>query len=143
MNDLIQLNLALNEFQANKEVDDIVEVKNAGAKVVAYEIKSKDRLKTRDAVEAALKKYRVGTVTTDLMAMSSFAVTNCKSGQMTYRFIYKPIRGGMSQTTLNASITELFPCIAFETGIKSNQIKNVKDFYNKIIENNSPNYFFP
>jgi hypothetical protein len=139
MNDLIQLNLALNEFQANKEVDDIVEVKNAGAKVVAYEIKSKDRSKTRDAVEAALKKYRVGTVTTDLMAMSSFAVTNCKSGQMTYRFIYKPIRGGMSQTTLNASITELFPCIAFETGIKSNQIKNVKDFYNKIIENNSPN----
>ena len=38
--------------------------------------------------------------------------------KMKYVFIYKPTKGGMSQTTLNSSITELYPCIAFEKGIK-------------------------
>ena len=51
-------------------------------------------------------------------------------------FVYKPIRGGMSQTTLNSSITELFPCVAFLTGIKPQG--TTKDFYNKILNNNSP-----
>jgi hypothetical protein len=138
-NDLLQLNAALNEFQANKEVDDMISVKNAGPKIVAYEVRSTDREKTREDVEVALKKHKVGTITRKLMGVSSMEITDCKSGGMTYRFIYKPTRGGMSQTTLNASITELFPCIAFETGINSRQIKNVTDFYNKIIENNSKN----
>jgi len=136
-NDLLQLNAALNEFQANKEVDDMISVKNAGPKIVAYEVRSTDREKTREDVEVALKKHKVGTITRKLMAVSSMKVTDCKSGGMTYRFIYKPTKGGMSQTTLNASITELFPCIAFETGINSKQIKNVRDFYNKIIDNNA------
>ena len=30
----------------------------------------------------------------------------------------KPTKGGMSQTTLNSSSTELYPCIAFTKGIK-------------------------
>ena len=136
-NDLLKLNSALNEFQANKEVDDIILVKSAGPKIVTYEVRSTDRETTRTDVEKSLKKHRVGTVSRKLMNVSSMEVTNCKSGEMTYRFVYKPTRGGMSQTTLNASITELFPCIAFETGIKSRRILNVKDFYNKIMENNS------
>tara|TARA_E500000318_G_scaffold71043_1_gene65825 strand:+ start:328 stop:1614 length:1287 start_codon:yes stop_codon:yes gene_type:complete len=135
--DLIKLNAALNEFQANKEVDDIIVVKSAGPKIVTYEVRSTDRETTRTDVEKSLKKHRVGAVSRQLMNVSSMEVTNCKSGGMIYRFVYKPTKGGMSQTTLNASITELFPCIAFETGIKSRQIKNVRDFYNKIIENNS------
>ena len=136
-NDLLKLNAALNEFQANKEVDDIIMVKSAGPKIVTYEVRSTDRETTRTDVEKSLKKHGVGTVSRQLMNVSSMEVTNCKSGGMIYRFVYKPTKGGMSQTTLNASITELFPCIAFETGIKSRQIKNVKDFYNKIIKNNS------
>ena len=136
-NDLLKLNSALNEFQANKEVDDMILVKSAGPKIVTYEVRSTDRETTRTDVEKALKKHNVGNVSRKLMSVSSMEVTDCKSNGMLYRFIYKPTKGGMSQTTLNASITELFPCVAFETGIKSNQIKNVKDFYNKIIENNS------
>ena len=50
-NDLIKLNQALNEFQANKEVDDIIEVKSASAKVVDHVVRSTDRNKTRDDVE--------------------------------------------------------------------------------------------
>jgi hypothetical protein len=137
-NDLLKLNAALNEFQANKEVDDVIMLKKAGEKLVSYEIRTADRIKTRDDVEKSLKNNRVGTVTRKLMNVSGMEVTECKSGATVYRFIYKPLKGGMSQTTLNASITELFPCIAFETGIKSNTIKNVRDFYNKILANNSP-----
>ena len=40
------------------------------------------------------------------------------------------IRGGMSQTTLNSSITELFPCIAFE---KRFLPKNIEEFQNFIL----------
>jgi hypothetical protein len=88
--DLIKLNSALNEFQTNKEVDDMIMVKSAGPKIVTYEVRSTDRDTTRTDVENALKKHRVGTVSRDLMAVSSMEVTNCKSNGMTYRFIYKP-----------------------------------------------------
>lgn len=39
-------------------------------------------------------------------------------------------RGGMSQTTLNSSITELFPCIAFEKRFLSH---NIAEFHNFIL----------
>lgn len=59
-NDLLKLNAALNEFQANKEVDDIIMVKSAGPKIVTYEVRSTDRETTRTDVEKSLKKHRVG-----------------------------------------------------------------------------------
>lgn len=49
------------------------------------------------------------------------------------KIIYKNKKGGMSETTLNASITELFPCIAFLTGINE---KDPLKFYHKVVENN-------
>ena len=45
--------------------------------------------------------------------------------------IFKPAAGGMQETTLNSSITELFPCIAWEKGWSNP--KDVDDFYKKII----------
>ena len=50
--------------------------------------------------------------------------------------IYKNKKGGMSETTLNATITELFPCIAFLTNITET---NPEKFYNKILENDDSN----
>ena len=50
-------------------------------------------------------------------------------------FIYKPRKGGMSMTTLNSSMTELFPCIAFMNGINPNL--SVRDFYQAIREANN------
>ena len=132
---LLSLNKALASFQNDREVDDIdIEVKKAGAKTVTYNVKSTDRETTRDHVEKALKSNHVGTVSRKQMSISSMAVTQCKMGDTMLTFVYKPTKGGMSQTTLNASITELFPCIAFTTGIKSNQIRNVQQFYNLIKE---------
>ena len=126
--DLIKLNAALNEFQANKEVDDIIVVKSAGPKIVTYEVRSTDRETTRTDVEKSLKKHRVGAVSRQLMNVSSMEVTNCKSGGMIYRFVYKPTKGGMSQTTLNASITELFPCIAFENNYRPKTVEGFMEY---------------
>jgi hypothetical protein len=56
---------------------------------------------------------------------------------MDFQVIYKKKSGsgGMQDTTLNAAITEMFPCIAFLTGIDETD-PNL--FYQKIVSNNSP-----
>ncbi len=144
LNELLQLNKALQEFQNAKEVDDISEeigVKSAGKSVVYYNVKSSDRETTRGRVETSLKKHKVGTVGRKQMSVSSMAVTECTGKDNKYYFVYKPLKGGMSQTTLNASITELFPCIAWETGIQGGRSDRqaIRQFYDKIIANNNKN----
>ena len=47
--------------------------------------------------------------------------------------VYKSKSGGMQETTLNSSITELFPAIAFESGISERL--NEDAFYNQIQSN--------
>ena len=138
-NKLLALNQALNAFQSGKEIDDIVEVKNAGARSVTYTVKSADRNVSRTRLESILTQYKVGRLSRQLLSVSSMEVTKCQMEDVNLTFVYKPTRGGMSQTTLNASITELFPCIAFETGIRSTYVKSIREFYNKIIQNNRPN----
>ena len=139
-NETLALNQALMQIQSAKEVDD-VSVKKASATLVTYTIKSKDRLTTRETVKGQLISAgfpRNKVLQTLVSSESSMEVVEAKPGKTKYRFVFKPTRGGMSQTTLNASITELFPCIAFLTGIKARSVKNNRDFYNKIIANNNP-----
>ena len=139
-NETLALNQALMQIQSAKEVDD-VSVKKASATLVTFTIKSKDRLTTRETVKGQLISAgfpRNKVLQTLISSESSMEVVESKPGKTKYRFVFKPTRGGMSQTTLNASITELFPCIAFLTGIKARSIKNNRDFYNKIIANNNP-----
>jgi hypothetical protein len=132
-NKLLALNQALAIFQRGKEVDDVdISVKTAGARTVTYTVKSTDRETTRNNVEGSLKKFKVGRVFRKQMSISSMEVTRCQMEDVLLSFVYKPTKGGMSQTTLNSSITELFPCIAFITGIRSNSVRGVQDFYNKI-----------
>ena len=137
--DLLKLNRALQEFQRNaKDIDDVeeqVKVKHAGKTVVKYNVMTTDRETSRDRVEKALKKEFNGLVKREQLSVSSMACTviNAKD-KMKYVFIYKPTKGGMSQTTLNSSITELYPCIAFEKGIKITAVSKmeVKKFHQKI-----------
>jgi len=141
-NKLLDLNAALQDVLGSVKGIDI-KVKSASSTSVKYIVKSHDRVATRGILEQQLKNRNVGTVSRELKSESSMEVTKCiirVGGKAeTHTFVYKPIRGGMSQTTLNASITELFPCIAFITGIRSRSIRNTKDFYEKIIANNNPN----
>lgn len=138
-NELVALNEALNNVQTAPEVDD-VSVKKASSTLVVYTIKSKDRLTTREKVKSELisagfPKSKVSQVM--IPSESSMEIIETKPGSTKYRFVFKPTRGGMSQTTLNASITELFPAIAFITGIRARSIKSNADFYSRIQKNNS------
>ena len=53
-----------------------------------------------------------------------------------FQIVYKKKAGsgGMQDTTLNAAITELFPCVAFLTNIDED---DVNSFYQKVVMNNS------
>jgi hypothetical protein len=138
---LLDLNAALEAVKTSVRGIDI-KIKFATSTSVKYIVKSNDRQSTREILENQLKIRQVGKVTRQSLSDSSMEVTKCEivvgGKRETHTFVYKPIRGGMSQTTLNASITELFPCIAFTTGIRSRSIKNVRDFYEKIMQNNNP-----
>lgn len=87
----------------------------------------------RDSIRRSVQKYIRKTfkfkVKEHKTSDSGKKVTSFNSQNHKFRIIYKPKSGGMSQTTLNSSITELFPCIAFENKITS---KNVDDFYHKV-----------
>ena len=131
--DLLKLNRALQEFQKGaKDIDDVEEqiaVKSAGKRVVEYVVKSTDRETSRERVEKALKaEFKTLMKRNNMPNKSSMEVTEVHAKDKTiYRFVYKPTKGGMSQTTLNSSITELYPCIAFEKGIRVSSVSKTED----------------
>ena len=75
-------------------------------------VRSKDRETDRDEI---LRNLRQAGITAQLGSGSSSVdpIDGTHEGK-NFRIFVKPMSGGMAETTLNASITELFPCIAFE-----------------------------
>ena len=79
-----------------------------------YTVRSKDRETDRDEI---LRRMRQSGIDANLGSSNSSVdpidgiIDNKK-----FRINVKPMAGGMQETTLNSSITELFPCIAFEKG---------------------------
>lgn len=75
-------------------------------------VRSKDRETDRDEI---LRNLRQAGITAQLGSGSSSVdpIDGSHEGK-NFRILVKPMSGGMAETTLNASITELFPCIAFE-----------------------------
>lgn len=91
-------------------------------------IKSKDRNGTQKEIEKALLKNKFAFMRVKNNALSgSMEVTSIqfdKNNEII--LVFKPISGGMNETTLNSTITELSPALAFEFGYKP---KTVDDFY--------------
>ena len=76
-------------------------------------VRSKDRETDRDEI---LKNLNQAGISANLgSAQSSVDPIDGIHDGMNFRIFVKPSAGGMQETTLNASITELFPCIAYET----------------------------
>ena len=75
-------------------------------------VRSKDRETDRDEI---LRNLRQAGITAQLGSGGSSVdpIDGTHEGK-NFRILVKPMSGGMAETTLNASITELFPCIAFE-----------------------------
>ena len=115
-NENIALNQALWEFQNDKNID--VVIRRASRNGVTYWIYSDDREKTKEDVNTALSTNKAGRLSEKMTNDSSMPAIICtQKGNFKLTFIFKPKKGGMSQTTLNSSVTELYPCIAFMNGI--------------------------
>ena len=89
-----------------------------------------DRVETQDELEALLDKIKGVKFSRVASTKSSVDFTLYSKGGDEVRIVYKGRSGGMSSTTLNASITELFPAVAFELGLPKNV--NIDTFYNRI-----------
>lgn len=94
-----------------------------------------DRLETQESLEMELervsglscsRRYVKSKSSTDLTRVDGFGKT--------VNIVFKNTKGGMQETTLNSTITELFPAIAFEANINTNLEPAV--FYNKLVEAN-------
>jgi hypothetical protein len=84
-----------------------------------------DRNKVKMDVENKFK--RANFIVKTSRSGGSVGSTDIIFESHTIKIMYKPVSGGMSETTLNSTITELAPSLAFMNGKKS--FKTVEDFY--------------
>jgi len=96
-----------------------------------------DRNDTRESLEMELAQ--IGGVKLDrkyVKSRSSFDLTEVNGFSQTMYIAYKNQKGGMSETTLNSTITELFPAIAYEIGADTNLAPD--QFYQQLLKENRP-----
>lgn len=99
-----------------------------------------DRNDTRSKLEMELESVSgIKCSRKYVKTRSSFDMTQIDGNGSQLYIVYKAAKGGMQETTLNASITELFPAIAFENKIDPKLLPGV--FYNKIVSVNSDKLF--
>ena len=96
---------------------------------VAIRVVSDDRDGDRDEILRRLKNADIKASTTS--TNSSVDPIDGEFEGRKFRINVKPKSGGMGESTLNSSITELFPCIAFEKRLNP---KNVEDFMEKLMK---------
>jgi len=102
--------------------------KSSGSRVM-IKVLSTDRDTDRDEILRRLKNADVQASTTS--TNSSVDPIDGEHDGRKFRINVKPKSGGMGESTLNSSITELFPCIAYEKNLKP---KNVIDFMEKLMK---------
>ena len=88
-----------------------------------------DRATARKHVNNHFKSKKL-SVTVKKTSLSSEDITETEIGGKTVRIVYKPMSGGMTETTLNSTITELIPCIAFMNNLKETKIERL---YNDVL----------
>ena len=94
-----------------------------------YTVRSPDRETDRDEI---LRRMRQAGIDANLgSSSSSVDPIDGEIDGKRFRINVKPMSGGMQETTLNSSITELFPCIAFENGYSP---RNAEDFHKYLLD---------
>jgi len=82
-----------------------------------YKVSCPDRNRTRDSLVEMFQQENIEHSLL-LTSKSSVPVLDLTLDESYHRFIFKPKSGGLGESTLNSTITELVPCILFETDIK-------------------------
>ena len=127
----------LEGLESRPEVKD-VKIKSANAKTVIYIVTSDKRFETQTLLNQQLSNagFNVSKVFVGSISNSQESTEFLLPSGARRRIGFKPSKGAMQDTTFMASITELFPAIAFLNGISPTL--STEKFYNAILTSNSP-----
>ena len=106
------------EFEVNS--------KASSSKRTVYRVRSTDRDNDRDEILRRLRQAGIDAILGN--GSSSVDPVDGTFDDKAFRIEVKPLSGGMGETTLNSSITELFPCIAFENNFRPSNASNFIEF---------------
>ncbi len=99
---------------------------------VIIRVPNNDRTKTKDDLEKKLVKS--GYMVASKRGGGSIGTTSISFPKYKIDITYKPLSGGMSETTLNSTITELSPAIAFMKKKKFSS-NDIEKYYTFLKEN--------
>ena len=124
----------LENLESRSEVKDI-KIKSANSKTVIYIVTSDRRFETQELLNQQLSDagFNVSKVFVGSISNSQESTEFLLPSGARRRIGFKPSRG-MQDTTFMASITELFPAIAFLNNISPNL--STERFYNAILQAN-------
>ena len=124
----------LENLESRTEVKE-VKIKSANAKTVIYIVTSNTRFQTQDLLNQQLSNagFNVSKVFVGGISNSQETTEFLLPSGVKRRIGFKPSKG-FQDTTFMASITELFPAIAFVNGISPSL--SVENFYNAILQSN-------
>ena len=130
--DVINILENLEKTQDVKEV----KIKSANAKTVIYIVTSDKRFDTQTLLNQQLSNagFNVSKVFVGSISNSQESTEFLLPSGARRRIGFKPSKSAMQDTTFMASITELFPAIAFLNGISPTL--SVEQFYNAILAAN-------
>ena len=130
--DVINILENLEKTQDVKEV----KIKSANAKTVIYIVTSDKRLETQTLLNQQLSNagFNVSKVFVGSISNSQESTEFLLPSGARRRIGFKPSRSAQGDTTFMASITELFPAIAFLNNISPTQ--PIEQFYNAILAAN-------
>ena len=109
-----------------------VEKKSENSKTAIFIVRSNDRLDDRDEILRNLTQAGIKAEVRNKTGQSVDPIFIDSHFDVKVILLIKPKSGGMGETTLNASITELFPLIAWEKNF--NPRTNIGKFYDFLLE---------
>lgn len=108
-----------------------------------YIFKAKDRVGAQKDIENQLKKSKVPFIRKKDNALSGSQEVTVFDLDVPYYFVFKPASGGMSETTLNSTITELAPALAFTHKYKPKTVEDFYEFLKNVDHKKSSVYVIP
>lgn len=109
-----------------------VEKKSENSKTAIFVVRSNDRLDDRDEILRNLNQAGIKAEVRNKTGQSVDPIFIDSHFDVKVILLIKPKSGGMGETTLNASITELFPLIAWEKNFSVGT--SIEKFYDFLLE---------
>lgn len=94
-------------------------------------VRSSDRDNDADEI---VRRLRQAGITAERISSSASSVDPISGDHEGKKFmiLMKPLKGGMGETTLNSSITELFPAIAFEKNYNPTSVEDFMEYLHDV-----------